>query len=83
MGAIWSSFVGLLELALIWFSSITGNVALGIVLFTIAARLVILPLTLSSIRSSRRMQELQPLIKELQRKYGKDPQKLNEETLKL
>lgn len=83
MGGIWSAFVGLLELALIWFSSIMGNVALGIILFTIAARLVILPLTLSSIRSSRRMQELQPMIKELQRKYGKEPQKLNEETMKL
>lgn len=80
---MWSWFVGLLELSLIWFSSISGNVALGIVLFTIAARLVILPLTLSSIRSSRRMQELQPMIKELQRKHGKDAQKLQEETLKL
>lgn len=80
---MWSWFVGLLELALIWFSSISGNVALGIVLFTIAARLIILPLTLSSIRSSRRMQELQPMIKELQRKHGKDAQKLQEETLKL
>ncbi|GAB4425635.1 MAG: YidC/Oxa1 family membrane protein insertase [Chloroflexi bacterium OHK40] len=83
MGSIWSWFVGLLEQSLIWFSSVTGNVALGIILFTIAARLVILPLTLSSIRSSRRMQELQPMIKELQRKHGKDPQKLQEETLKL
>jgi YidC/Oxa1 family membrane protein insertase len=80
---MWSWFVGLLELSLIWFSSISGNVALGIVLFTIAARLIILPLTLSSIRSSRRMQELQPMIKELQRKHGKDAQKLQEETLKL
>jgi YidC/Oxa1 family membrane protein insertase len=83
MGGIWSGFVGLLEQALIWFSSLTGNVALGIVIFTIIARLVILPLTLTSIRSSRRMQELQPMIKELQRKYGKEPQKLQEETLKL
>jgi YidC/Oxa1 family membrane protein insertase len=81
--AIWSWFVGLLEQALIWFSSATGSVAIGIILFTIAARLVILPLTLSSIRSSRRMQELQPLIKELQRKHGKDQQKLQEETLRL
>ena len=80
---MWSWFVGLLEQALIWFSSITGSITLGIILFTIAARLIILPLTLSSIRSSRKMQELQPMIKELQRKYGKDPQRLNEETLKL
>jgi YidC/Oxa1 family membrane protein insertase len=83
MGGIWSWFVGLLEQALIWSSTLTGNVALGIILFTIAARLIILPLTLTSIRSSRRMQELQPLIKELQRKHGKDAQKLQEETLKL
>jgi YidC/Oxa1 family membrane protein insertase len=80
---MWSWFVGLLEQALIWFSSITGSITLGIIFFTIAARLVILPLTLSSIRSSRRMQELQPMIKELQRKHGKDQQKLQEETLKL
>jgi YidC/Oxa1 family membrane protein insertase len=83
MGGLWSGFVGLLEQALIWFMSFTGNVALGIILFTIAARLVILPLTLSSIRSSRRMQELQPMIKELQRKHGKDQQKLQEETMRL
>lgn len=80
---MWSWFVGLLEQALIWFSSISGSITLGIILFTVAARLIILPLTLSSIRSSRRMQELQPMIKELQRKHGKDPQKLQEETLKL
>lgn len=83
MGGIWSAFVGLLEQILIWFSSATGSIAWGIVLFTIAARLVILPLTLTSIRSSRRMQEIQPAIKELQRKYGKEPQKLQEETMKV
>jgi len=83
MGGIWSAFVGLLEQVLLWFSTATGSVALGIVLFTVAARLVILPLTLSSLRSSRRMQALQPMIKELQRKHGKDQQKLQEETLRL
>lgn len=83
MLGIWSWFVGLLEQAMIWFSSTTGNVALGIIFFTITARLVILPLTLTSIRSSRRMQTLQPMIKELQRKHGKDQQKLQEETMRL
>ncbi len=80
---IWSSFVGFLEEVLLWFSLLTGSLGLGIILFTIVARLLILPLTLSSIRSSRRMQELQPKFKELQRHYGKDPQRLNEETMKL
>lgn len=80
---IWSAFVGLLEQLLLFFSSLTGNMALGIVLFTVAARLFILPLTLSSLRSSRRMQEVQPILKEIQRKYGKDPQRLQEETLRV
>jgi YidC/Oxa1 family membrane protein insertase len=52
-------------------------------LFTILARIFILPLTIKSIQSSRRMQELQPLLKDLQRKYGKDQQRLTQETMKL
>ncbi|MCG8353569.1 MAG: YidC/Oxa1 family membrane protein insertase [Chloroflexales bacterium] len=83
MGGIWSSFVGFLEWVLLEFSVLAGSAGLGIIFFTIVARLVILPLTLTSIRSSRRMQELQPMIKELQRKHGKDQRKLQEETLKL
>lgn len=83
MGAIWGSFVGILEQALLLLSLATGSIGFGIIIFTVIARLLILPLTLSSIRSSRKMQQLQPQIKELQRKYGKEPQKLQEETLKL
>lgn len=83
MGGIWSGFVGLLEQLLLWCAQVTGSAGLGIILFTVFARLAILPLTLSSIRSSRKLQELQPMIKELQRKYGKDQQKLQEETLRL
>lgn len=80
---IWHAFVGFLEQALIWFAALTGNIGLGIVIFTLLARLVILPLTLKSIRSSRKMQELQPQLKELQRKYGKDQQRLSQEMMKL
>ncbi len=83
MGEIWGSFVGFMEQSLLWLAIFTGNTGLGIILFTAVVRLLILPLTLTSIRSSRRMQELQPMIKELQRKYGKDQRKLQEETVKL
>ncbi|MBS1967624.1 MAG: membrane protein insertase YidC [Chloroflexi bacterium SZAS-1] len=89
MGNIWSIFVGFLENVLLtfytWFNSaqIPGAAGLAIILFTILARLIILPLTLKSLQSTRRMQELQPQLKELQRKYGKDQQKLTEETMKL
>lgn len=83
MWGIWNGFVSLLETVLLTFSQWTGNAGLGIILFTIVARVIILPLTITSLRSSRRMQEVQPLMKELQRKYGKDPQRLNQETMKL
>jgi YidC/Oxa1 family membrane protein insertase len=89
MGNIWSLFVGFLESVLLtffnWFESIgvPGSAGLAIILFTIVARLIILPLTLKSLQSTRKMQELQPQLKELQRKYGKDQQKLTEETMKL
>ncbi len=80
---IWSAFVGLLENILLTFYNWTGSAGLAIILFTIIARLVILPLTLKSLQSNRKMQLLQPQIKELQRKYGKEPQRLSEETMKL
>lgn len=82
-GSIWGGFVGFLESVLLMFRDWTGNGGLAIILFTVVARLVILPLTLTSLKSTRKMQELQPQIKEIQRKYGKDPQKLQEETAKL
>jgi YidC/Oxa1 family membrane protein insertase len=89
MGNVWNIFVGFLETVLLtffnWFQGmgLPGAAGLAIILFTIIARLVILPLTLKSLQSTRKMQELQPQIKELQRKYGKDQAKLSEETMKL
>jgi YidC/Oxa1 family membrane protein insertase len=80
---IWNSLVGFLESVLLTFFDWTGSGGIAIILFTVVARLVILPLTIKSIQSTRRMQELQPQVKEIQRKYGKDPQKLQEETAKL
>jgi YidC/Oxa1 family membrane protein insertase len=89
MGNIWAIFVGFLQSVLLtffnWFEGarIPGSAGLAIILFTLVARLIILPLTLKSLQSTRRMQELQPQIKEIQRKYGKDQAKLSEETMKL
>jgi len=83
MGNIWNIFVGFLENVLLTFFNLTGNPGVAIILFTIVARVIILPLTLKSLQSTRRMQELQPQLKEIQRKHGKDQAKLSEETMKL
>jgi len=68
---------------LVAINGFTGNFGLSIVVLTIAIRIVLLPLTLSQVRSTKRMQELQPQVKKLQTKYKNDPQRLNEETMKL
>ncbi len=55
----------------------------AIIVFTIAIKLVTLPLTLKQLQSAKGSQELQPRLAELQQKYGKDRQKLSEEQMKL
>lgn len=80
---MWGSFVGLLETILVWLSTLTGSLGLGIILFTILTRIALLPLTIKQLQSSKKMQELQPLIQELRRKYGKDQQRFTQEMTKL
>jgi YidC/Oxa1 family membrane protein insertase len=46
-------------------------------------KLVLLPLTLKQYRSTAKMQEVQPLIQEIQRKYKNDKDKLNQEMMKV
>ena len=54
-----------------------------LVLFGVAIRLLTWPLNQSAMRTSLKMQRIQPELAELQRRYKKDPQKLNEEMMKL
>lgn len=55
------------------FLSFNGSIGIGIILFTILIRTVLLPVFQFQINSSRKMQEIQPLLKKLQSKYpGKD-----------
>lgn len=56
---------------------------LSIVGLTLVVRLVLVPLFVKQIKSSRNMQLLQPKVKELQKKYGHDRERLGQETMKL
>lgn len=56
---------------------------LAIVVFTILVKTLLLPLTIKSTRSSKAMQELQPKIAELKKKYGKDRQEMSARTMEL
>jgi YidC/Oxa1 family membrane protein insertase len=56
---------------------------LAIIGLTIIVRLVLFPLTWKQFSSARSMQAIQPLLKELQKKYKGDRAKLQQETMKL
>jgi YidC/Oxa1 family membrane protein insertase len=75
--------------ALWWIYGVVGNYGIAIILLTVAIRLLLFPLMHTSTVSMRKMQKLQPKIKEIQAKHKKkkqDPQaraKMNQEMMAL
>jgi YidC/Oxa1 family membrane protein insertase len=69
---------------LLWMHE-TLNLAYGwvLVLFGLAVRVVLWPLNQKAMRSSMAMQAVQPQLKEIQDRYKKEPQKLQQEMFKL
>jgi YidC/Oxa1 family membrane protein insertase len=57
--------------------------ALAIIGLTVVIRTLLIPLFVKQIKNSRNMQLLQPKVKELQKKYGHDRERLTQETMKL
>lgn len=56
---------------------------LSIIGLTLVVRAALIPLFVKQIKSSRNMQLIQPKVKELQKKYGHDRERLAQETMKL
>jgi YidC/Oxa1 family membrane protein insertase len=56
---------------------------LSIVGLTLVVRAALIPLFVKQIKSSRNMQLIQPKVKELQKKYGHDRERLAQETMNL
>jgi YidC/Oxa1 family membrane protein insertase len=56
---------------------------LSIIGLTVVIRAALIPLFVKQIKSSRNMQLLQPKVKELQKKYGHDRERLAQETMAL
>ncbi len=82
----------LISAVMLGFHTVFGNVfgdasgaawALSIVGLTIVIRALLIPLFVKQIKSSRNMQLLQPKVKELQKKYGHDRERLAQETMNL
>lgn len=60
-----------------------ANYGVAIILLTILIKTLIFPLTWKQMKSMRKTVDIQPKVKELQKKYKSDPQKLNAETMAL
>ena len=51
--------------------------ALAVIMIAIIIKVILYPLTLKQMRSTLGMQEIQPKMQELQKKYQNNPEKLN------
>ena len=60
-----------------------GNYGLALLLFTFITRVLMLPLSIKQQKSTARMSMLAPELEKLKKKYAKNQQKLNEETMAL
>ena len=65
------------------FYGMIPNYGVAIILLTILVRILFWPLTHKSTMGMRKMQELQPLLKEIQKKHKGNPQRMQQETWQL
>ena len=64
-------------------SYVLNNLGISIIILTIVVNGLMLGLTLKQVRSSKAMQDLQPKLAELQKKFGKDRQRMAQEQMRL
>ena len=91
-GAIMAPLYYVISAVLLGFHRLFGEVfgpasgvawVLSIIGLTLVIRAALIPLFVKQIKSSRNMQLIQPKVRELQKKYGHDREKLAQETMKL
>lgn len=84
IGAIWQTGLEtpLINVMLLLTALSFGSYGLAILVFTLVSRALMFPLTLRTLHSARALQEIQPQMKDIQKKYS-DPRRRSEETMKL
>ena len=66
-----------------FFYGLFPNYGLSIIFLTIAVRIILHPLTVKQTKSMAQMQKIQPMLQDLKDRHRDNPQKFNEEVLKL
>jgi YidC/Oxa1 family membrane protein insertase len=68
---------------LLWLYGIIGNWGWAIIALTALVRIVLFPLTYKGMISMQKMKEIAPKVKEVQKKYKGDPQRMNAAVMEL
>lgn len=68
---------------LIGLYAFVGNYGIAIILLTLFLQIVMFPLNAKSFKSMKAMKDIQPLMTKLRKKYGSDPQRMNQEMMLL
>jgi YidC/Oxa1 family membrane protein insertase len=63
------------------FHGVIGNWGLSIILLTLLVRLIVMPFNITSYKSMKRMQAIQPKLQSIRERYKEDPTALNRETM--
>lgn len=79
---MWDWIINIIAQILNVIQNLVGDWGLAIIILTAIIRLLLTPLTVSSTRSTAKMQVLQPKMLEIQERYQDDPVKMNEEMQK-
>ena len=66
-----------------FFNNIIGNYGVAIILFCLAVKIIMIPLSIKQQKSQQKSMKLQEEVKQIQFKYKNDPQKMNQETMAL
>ncbi|MBI5021339.1 MAG: membrane protein insertase YidC [Ignavibacteriales bacterium] len=59
------------------------NFGIILIIFSLIVKVVLHPLTKTSMKSMQKMQSLQPMMEEIREKYKDDPQKMNQQVMRL
>ncbi len=70
---------GLIALSQVCYNSF----GLAIIVLTVAVRIVLMPLTFKQTQSTKAMQAMQPKLQELQKKYARNQQKMQQEMMRM
>ncbi len=73
----------MMNVLIVLYNFLLSEFGLAIIALTLIVNLALLPLTTKQLRSTQKMQALQPKMAELQKKYARDRQRLAQEQMRL